>query len=182
MSENNNNNKNQLQIELPQEVAQGEYANFAIITHSSSDFIIDFGDAVAQAEGSWSTFSSGEIPTGPIIYGSEGTIVCDRFTNVVKVYKTFKPYVQTPPPEEAITPEPMPNLNLARQLIDFIREIEKQTKKTAKLDLLPLQAGDVYRTWADTAKLKRDYGFAPSVPLSEGVRAFVEWYRAFYGV
>ena len=41
MSENNNN-KNQLQVELPQEVAQGEYANFAIITHSSSDFIIDF--------------------------------------------------------------------------------------------------------------------------------------------
>ena len=36
------NNKNQLQIELPQEVAQGEYANFAIITHSSSDFVIDF--------------------------------------------------------------------------------------------------------------------------------------------
>ena len=36
------NNKNQLQIELPREVAQGEYANFAIITHSSSDFVIDF--------------------------------------------------------------------------------------------------------------------------------------------
>ena len=41
--ENNNNNKpGQLQIELPQEVAQGEYANFAIITHSSSDFVLDF--------------------------------------------------------------------------------------------------------------------------------------------
>ena len=39
MSDNQNN---QLQIELPQEVAQGEYANFAIITHSSSDFIVDF--------------------------------------------------------------------------------------------------------------------------------------------
>ena len=38
----NNNNKGQLQIDLPQEVAQGEYANFAIITHSSSDFILDF--------------------------------------------------------------------------------------------------------------------------------------------
>ena len=40
----NDNNKEQqgLQLELPQEVAQGEYANFAIITHSSSDFIIDF--------------------------------------------------------------------------------------------------------------------------------------------
>lgn len=38
----NNNKQNQLQIELPQDIAQGEYANFAIITHSSSDFIIDF--------------------------------------------------------------------------------------------------------------------------------------------
>ena len=67
-------------------------------------------------------------------------------------------------------------------LIDFIHEIEKQTGKTAKLNLLPLQAGDVYRTWADTAKLKRDYGFVPSVKLADGVRAFVEWYRKFYGV
>ena len=32
----------QLQLELPQDVAQGEYANFAIISHSSSDFVIDF--------------------------------------------------------------------------------------------------------------------------------------------
>ena len=40
----NDNNKEQqsLQLELPQDVAQGEYANFAIIVHSSSDFIIDF--------------------------------------------------------------------------------------------------------------------------------------------
>lgn len=36
------NKQNQLQIELSPEVAQGEYANFAVITHSSSDFIIDF--------------------------------------------------------------------------------------------------------------------------------------------
>ena len=39
---NNDNNKNQLQIELTPDVAQGQYANFAIITHSSSDVIIDF--------------------------------------------------------------------------------------------------------------------------------------------
>ena len=42
MNENEKNQSGQLQIELPQEVAQGEYANFAIITHSSSDFVIDF--------------------------------------------------------------------------------------------------------------------------------------------
>ncbi len=39
---NENKNEQGLQVELPQEVAQGEYANFAIITHSSSDFILDF--------------------------------------------------------------------------------------------------------------------------------------------
>ena len=39
---NENKNEQGLQVELPQEVAQGEYANFAIITHSSSDFVIDF--------------------------------------------------------------------------------------------------------------------------------------------
>ena len=37
-----NQNNGQIQIELTQEIAQGKYANFAIITHSSSDFIIDF--------------------------------------------------------------------------------------------------------------------------------------------
>lgn len=42
MNENQNNQQGQFQIELPQERAQGEYANFAIITHSSSDFVLDF--------------------------------------------------------------------------------------------------------------------------------------------
>ncbi len=40
--EDKNRNQNQMQIEVPQDVAQGEYANFAIITHSSSDFVLDF--------------------------------------------------------------------------------------------------------------------------------------------
>ena len=42
MSEEQNKSQNQFQIDLPQDVSQGEYANFAIITHSSSDFVLDF--------------------------------------------------------------------------------------------------------------------------------------------
>ena len=42
MNENEKNQQGQFQIELPQDKAQGEYANFAIITHSSSDFVVDF--------------------------------------------------------------------------------------------------------------------------------------------
>lgn len=53
MNENDNKQQGQLQIELPQEISQGEYANFAIITHSSSDFVIDFArvlPGVAKAQ------------------------------------------------------------------------------------------------------------------------------------
>ena len=42
MDNNNNMQPGELQMELPQDVAQGEYANLAIITHSSSDFVLDF--------------------------------------------------------------------------------------------------------------------------------------------
>ncbi|MBR1402005.1 MAG: DUF3467 domain-containing protein [Prevotella sp.] len=42
MDNDQNNKNNGLQLELPQNVSQGEYANFAIITHSSSDFVLDF--------------------------------------------------------------------------------------------------------------------------------------------
>ena len=48
-----NDQQQSLQLELPQDVAQGEYANFAIITHSSSDFIVDFArvlPGVAKAQ------------------------------------------------------------------------------------------------------------------------------------
>lgn len=42
MADNNQKGQDQLQFELSPEIAQGEYANFAIITHSSSDFVVDF--------------------------------------------------------------------------------------------------------------------------------------------
>lgn len=66
-------------------------------------------------------------------------------------------------------------------LMDFLHALEKSSGKKAKLDMLPPQPGDVYRTWADTTKLKRDYGFVPSVRLEDGVDNFVKWYRDFYG-
>jgi len=43
-----------------------------------------------------------------------------------------------------------------------------------------MQPGDVPATFADIADLERDVGFRPSTPIEEGVRKFVEWYRAYY--
>ena len=46
--------------------------------------------------------------------------------------------------------------------------------------LVPMQPGDVPTTYADTSALERDYGFKPSTPLRDGLRAFAEWYYSFY--
>lgn len=50
----------------------------------------------------------------------------------------------------------------------------------AHKELVPMQAGDVPVTFADTAALERDFGFKPSTPLREGLRAFARWYKEFY--
>ncbi len=46
--------------------------------------------------------------------------------------------------------------------------------------LVPMQPGDVPVTYADTSPLERDFGFKPATPLREGLRAFAQWYHAFY--
>lgn len=51
----------------------------------------------------------------------------------------------------------------------------------AHKQLVPMQPGDVPTTYADTSALERDYGFKPSTSLRTGLRAFAEWYKAFYG-
>ena len=47
--------------------------------------------------------------------------------------------------------------------------------------LVPMQPGEVPMTYADTSALERDYGFKPSTSLRDGLRAFAEWYKEFYG-
>ncbi|MBX2990041.1 MAG: NAD-dependent epimerase [Bacteroidetes bacterium] len=66
-------------------------------------------------------------------------------------------------------------------LMHFIELIEKATGRTAEKRFLPMQPGDVPATFADVDDLAHDVGFAPSTPIEEGVKRFVEWYREFYG-
>jgi UDP-glucuronate 4-epimerase len=67
------------------------------------------------------------------------------------------------------------------ELMDVIRTIERCLGKTATLNLLPMQPGDVPATYADVEDLKRDFGFEPSTSIETGIARFVEWYRSYYG-
>lgn len=51
----------------------------------------------------------------------------------------------------------------------------------AHKELVPMQAGDVPVTFADTTPLEEDFGFRPSTPLRDGLRAFAQWYAKYYG-
>ena len=66
------------------------------------------------------------------------------------------------------------------KLMDFIHELEQAIGRVAPKNFLPMQAGDVPRTWADTSKLEMDTGYAPKVNLKEGVKSFVDWYLGHY--
>lgn len=63
------------------------------------------------------------------------------------------------------------------ELIRFVETIEKVTGRTAIRHMLPMQKGDVPRTFAKPDLLMALTGFTPEVTLEEGVRAFVSWYR-----
>ena len=68
------------------------------------------------------------------------------------------------------------------QLTDYIAAIETATGRVAERNLMPMQAGDVPATWADTTLLQSLTGYHPKTRVPEGVKAFVDWYRDYYQV
>ena len=66
------------------------------------------------------------------------------------------------------------------QLMDCIAILERCLGRKAKLDLLPMQPGDVVSTMADVTALESAVGFRPNTPLETGIARFVAWYKEFY--
>lgn len=68
------------------------------------------------------------------------------------------------------------------KLLDYIAALEKRLGRKAQLELLPMQAGDVVSTMADTSELEKAVGFRPATTIEQGIRAFVDWYTDYYRV
>ena len=67
------------------------------------------------------------------------------------------------------------------KLLRYIEVLEQCLGKKAQLDLLPMQAGDVRATCADTGELENAVGYKPQTPVEIGVKRFAEWYQDYYG-
>lgn len=76
-------------------------------------------------------------------------------------------------------------------LLDYVRTLQEELVRAGVLPedydfdahkkLVPMQPGDVPVTYADSAALEKDYGFVPGIGIREGLRAFAEWYKVYYG-
>ncbi len=101
------------------------------------------------------------------------TFVNDVVEGVVKV-------IQKPIKERELYKVYNIGNNKSIKLVSFIEEIEKSLGIKAKKEMLPMQMGDVRKTWADVSNLIEDYNYMPSTTVEKGVFKFVEWFRSYY--
>ncbi len=111
------------------------------------------------------------------------TYIDDIVTGIVNVMK------KAPEETEDGAPYKVYNIgnNKPENLLYFVETLEKCLMKEgiitkpAEKELLPMQPGDVYQTYADVDELIKDFGFKPSTTLEQGLGEFAKWYRTFYG-
>lgn len=89
----------------------------------------------------------------------------------------------TPDPASSRAPYRVYNIGNHQpvELMEFIATLERLLGVRAQLRMLPMQAGDIVATYADTEALQRDVGFRPSTSIEDGLSRFVAWYRRYYG-
>ncbi len=109
------------------------------------------------------------------------TYIDDIVTGIINVMKK--------PPADTTDGAPFKIYNIGNNrpenLLRFVEILEKCLtddgiiSEPAQKELLPMQPGDVVRTFADVDDLIRDFGFKPNTPLEEGLKRFVRWYKEY---
>ena len=123
-------------------------------------------------------FTKAILAGEPIKVFNEGNLSRD-FTYIDDIVEGVVRVLQKPPQEPR---HEIYNIGGGHpvQLMDFIHTLEEHLGRKAVLELLPMQAGDVYTTYADSKKLETAVGYNPTTLLSDGLREFAEWYNCFY--
>jgi UDP-glucuronate 4-epimerase len=87
-----------------------------------------------------------------------------------------------PQPSTSKAPYRLYNIGNSKpvKLTGFIEAIEKKLNKTAEKIMMPMQPGDVHKTYADVNSLAKDTGYHPSTSMETGVSNFIDWYLDYY--
>ena len=130
----------------------------------------------------------------PINVHNEGRMERD-FTYVTDIVKGVEKILESPAGktdnievemDPAISSAPYRLYNIGNskpvKLMDFISAIEEFLGKKAEMNMIPIQPGEVVKTWADVSDLENQFNYAPDTPIREGVRQFIEWYRSYFNI
>ncbi len=129
----------------------------------------------------------------PIPVFNEGKMRRD-FTYIDDIIEGVERMIDTPPigdtswngdhPNPATSYAPFHVFNIGNsqveELMRFIQVLEDCLGKKAKIEMLPMQDGDVRATFADTSALQQAVGFKPTTNIETGLQRFVDWYRNYY--
>ena len=130
----------------------------------------------------------------PINVHNEGRMERD-FTYVSDIVKGVEKVLESPAQPARIEDETMDpatssapyriyNIGNSKpvKLMEFISAIEETLGKKAIMNKIPIQPGEVEKTWADVSDLSSHFNYAPNTPVGEGVKDFIEWYRGYFQV
>ena len=128
-------------------------------------------------------FADAILKSRPIKVFNHGDMMRD-FTYIDDIVEGVVRVLDKPATPEAGSNVPYRVFNIGNnqpeKLMDFIGMLEDAFGKFAEKEFLPMQAGDVKATYADTNALEAWVGFKPYTPLKEGIAKFATWYKDYY--
>jgi len=89
-----------------------------------------------------------------------------------------------PNPASSSAPYRLYNIgsNKPVQLMNYVREIEKNLGMKAQLNMMPMQDGDIHKSHADVDNLIRDFDYVPKWNIKDGIKNFIQWYIDYYKI
>ena len=128
-------------------------------------------------------FADAILHQRPIQVFNHGDMMRD-FTYIDDIVEGLLRVIDKPATPQANSSVPYRIFNIGNnqpeKLMDFIGMLEMAFGKVAEKVFLPMQAGDVKATYADTSALEAWVGFKPYTPLKTGIAKFADWYQAYY--
>lgn len=106
------------------------------------------------------------------------------FTYIDDIVEGIMKIIPCPPKADGNAPAKVYNIgnNKPVSLRDFVSAIEDAIGQKAVIEYLPMQPGDVYRTYADISALQNDFGFTPQTDIRTGMKKFADWYKNYYNL
>jgi UDP-glucuronate 4-epimerase len=163
------------------ELLSHSYAELFALKQTGLRFFTVYG-AYGRPDMAYWLFTDRVLAGRPIPVFGGGKLKRD-FTHVDDIVAALMRIVETPfRNEDGAAPHRVYNLGNSHpeNVLSLIGLIEQATGKKAVIEQTQGPPGDVRETYADISRAARDFGFAPKIPLSEGIPQFVDWFRRYH--